>query len=80
MTFLGDHRAVLAEDTLYGQHLADPERFRFDDQTANGTRLGTRPWTPPGSIHGTKPWSGERRRRVVTPAMESIGINSFNRA
>lgn len=40
MTLLGDHRTVLGEDTLFGQHLADLERFRFDDQTTGAFLLG----------------------------------------
>jgi predicted nucleotidyltransferase len=40
MTLLEDHRAVLGEDTLFGQHLADLERFRFDDQTTGAFLLG----------------------------------------
>jgi predicted nucleotidyltransferase len=40
MTLLGDHRTVLGEDTLFGQHLADLERFRFDDQATGAFLLG----------------------------------------
>ena len=40
MTLPGDHRTVLGEDTLFGQHLADLERFCFDDQTTGAFLLG----------------------------------------
>jgi predicted nucleotidyltransferase len=46
MTLLGDHRTVLGEDTLFGQHLADLERFRFDDQATGAFLSGLQTESP----------------------------------
>lgn len=73
MTLLADHRIVLGDDTLFGHHLADLERFHFDDQATGAFLLGQEVGTL------SPPDLGGNLENIIAPAHRNLLLTNMVR-